>query len=70
MAWTQEERDAGDTALKSNVRKVTFADGRSTEYQNSGELLSVRNTIKAELDQAAVRGSRRTRSVVLRTLRR
>ncbi len=70
MAWKQADLDAVDSALKSNVRKVTFADGRSTEYQTSGELLSVRNAIKAELDREAVRGGGRTRIVLLRTCRR
>lgn len=62
MAWTQADLDRLDAAIASNVRKVTFADGRSTEYQNAGEMLSVRNTIKAELLAASTRTNERPRA--------
>ena len=69
MAWTQEDLDAVDVALRSNVRKVTFADGRSTEYQNAGEMLQVRKAIKDELVATAASGTPRTRVVVGRVRR-
>jgi hypothetical protein len=49
MAWTQADLDAVDTALKNGIRKVTFADGRSREYQTTSEMLALRNQMKSEL---------------------
>ena len=49
MAWTQSDFDALDTAIKSGVKKVRFADGRETEYHSLKEMLDLRSTIKAEL---------------------
>lgn len=53
MAWTQSDLDAVDAAIKNGVRRVTFADGRSTEYQTTGEMLTLRKTMKAELAASA-----------------
>lgn len=49
MAWTQADLDAVDAALKNGIRKVTFADGRSREYQTTEDMLSLRREMKAEL---------------------
>jgi hypothetical protein len=67
MAWSQADLDAIDTALKSNLRKVTFADGRSTEYQNADQMLAVRREVKAELVGSS--GGARVRRVVGRMRR-
>lgn len=49
MAWQQADLDRLDTAIANNVRKVTYADGRSVEYHDADQMLKVRATIKAEL---------------------
>ncbi|AOF95742.1 phage head-tail joining protein [Sphingobium sp. RAC03] len=66
MAWTQADLDKIDIALSSNVRKVTFADGRSTEFQNADQMLAVRREIKAELLASASQITPRVRTVVAR----
>lgn len=53
MAWTQPDIDAVDTALKNGIKKVTFADGRSREYQSTEEMLKLRTQMKAELAASA-----------------
>lgn len=49
MAWTQPDLDKIDAALANNVRKVTYADGRTIEYQNADQMLAVKKAMKAEL---------------------
>lgn len=49
MAWTQADLDALNAAITSGVRRVTFADGRTTEYQTLREMLDLRSTMKGEL---------------------
>lgn len=60
MAWTQTDLDTLDAAIISGIRKVTFADGRSTEYQNVADMRQVRNDMKAELSAARVSIAPRT----------
>lgn len=43
MAWTQAQVDALDDAIRSNVSKVRFPDGREVEYRSMDELLKARN---------------------------
>lgn len=69
MAWTQDDLDKVDTAIATGVRKVTFADGRSTEYQNADQMLEVRREIRAELAAAASQVTPRTRTIVARSRR-
>ena len=62
MAFTQADVDAMQKAIGSGVRKVTFADGRSTEYQNLDAMLSALNVMRgdvAKTTNAATRNSRR-----------
>jgi hypothetical protein len=59
VAWKQEDLDRIDAAIAGNVRSVTFADGRSTAYQDVDKMLAVRNQIKAELQAAQVSASGR-----------
>lgn len=49
MAWTQSDLDAIDTAIASNLRTVTFADGRTVTYQDADKMLQIRREMKAEL---------------------
>lgn len=49
MAWTQADLDTLSAAIASNVRRVTFADGRAVEYHSSAEMLRVRAEMKTEL---------------------
>lgn len=53
MAITQADIDAIDTALATGVRRVTFADGRTTEYHSAEAMLAVRREFVAELNRAA-----------------
>jgi len=62
MAWSQSDLDRIDAAIAQNIRRVTFADGRSVEYQSPGEMLQVRRLIKAELLASASQVSPRVRA--------
>lgn len=66
MAWSQTDLDKIDAALENNVRKVTFADGRTVEYQNADQMLAVRKSMKAELAAAATQVRRATRGTMRR----
>lgn len=62
MAFTQADVDAMQVAIGSGVRKVTFADGRSTEYQNLADMLAALKVMRddvAKASNAAARNSRR-----------
>lgn len=62
MAFTQADVDAMQVAIGSGVRKVTFADGRSTEYQNLADMLAALKVMRddvAKAGNAATRNSRR-----------
>lgn len=62
MAFTQADVDAMQVAIGSGVRKVTFADGRSTEYQNLADMLAALKVMRddvAKASNAATRNSRR-----------
>lgn len=52
MAWVQADLDALDAAIAKNVKSVTFADGRKTEYQNADQMLAVRKVMAAQLSMA------------------
>lgn len=62
MAWTQTDLDRLDAAIASNVRTVTYADGRTVTYQDADKMLQVRNTMKTELIADASRVNRQTRA--------
>lgn len=66
MAWSQTDLDKLDAAIARNVRRVTFADGRTVEYQNADQMLAVRKTMKAELTAAASQVRRATRGTMRR----
>lgn len=66
MAWSEQDLDKIDAALASNVRKVTYADGRTVEYQNADQMLAVRKSMKAELAAARTQVRRATRGKMRR----
>ncbi len=65
MAFQQSDLDRIDAAIGSGLRKVTFADGRSTEYQNVGDMLKARDLIAGEVAAPVDRTARRQRRVIV-----
>ena len=53
MAYQQSDLDKLDAMIVSGVRRVTFADGRSTEYQNLDQMLAAKRVIAAEIKMEA-----------------
>jgi hypothetical protein len=53
MAFVPADLDIVEAALKSGVKRVTFADGRTTEYNDARALLEVRRAIETEISLAA-----------------
>jgi hypothetical protein len=49
MAFTEEDLDALDEALKSGVRRVQYRD-RTVEYQSIKDMIAARNVIKDEIE--------------------
>lgn len=66
MAWQQSDLDTLDTAIASNVRSVTFADGRQTTFHDVDKMLAVRKQMKAEFAAAASQVAPQTRFSVAR----
>ncbi len=69
MAFQPADLDKIDAAILSGVKKVTFADGRATEFHSLDEMRRLRADIKAELGAAASQIIPRVRSVVGRIRR-
>lgn len=65
MAWTQADLDSLRAAAASGIRKVSFADGRSTEYQNADMLLAAIKVVEADLAGVANSAQRRRRTTIL-----
>ncbi|MCP3732033.1 hypothetical protein M9978_16530 [Sphingomonas sp. MG17] len=57
MAYTADDLVAIRAAIKSGIRKVTFADGRSTEYQSLDQLLKAEEVIAAQVAMLNVSAS-------------
>lgn len=66
MAWAQSDLDKLKAAAAAGVRKVTFADGRSTEFQDLAALMSAIETVTNELAKVGRSGQRRRRTTILR----
>jgi hypothetical protein len=66
MAYQQSDLDRLDTAILAGVKKVAFADGRSTEFHSLDEMRRLRTDVKAELAASASQTSRRTRLTIAR----
>ncbi|HEX8382441.1 MAG TPA: hypothetical protein VF592_03600 [Sphingomonas sp.] len=69
MAYTEADLTKVRAAISSGIRRVTFADGRSTEYQNLDQLLAAEKAIEGALADGAAVGQRRRRMTVLRVAR-
>ncbi len=61
--YTEADLAKVRAAISSGVRRVTFADGRSTEYQNLDQLLAAEQVIIAQIrmQQQALGGTVRRR---------
>lgn len=70
MAFQQSDLDQLDTAILGGVKKVTFADGRSTEFHSLDEMRRLRGDIKAELAAARAQASPPLRTTIGRIIRR
>lgn len=57
MAFVQADLDRINTAIASGIRKVTFEDGRSREYQNLDQMLAAKRVIEAEVNMIAARSA-------------
>lgn len=53
MAFTQADLDRLNQAIASGVRKVTYEDGRSREFQNLDQMLAAKRVISAEITMAS-----------------
>lgn len=62
-AYTDADLAKVRAAITSGVRRITFADGRSTEYQNLDQLLAAEKVIAAQIKMEAqsLSGVRRRR---------
>ncbi|WP_419808378.1 phage head-tail joining protein [Sphingomonas sp.] len=66
MPYQQSDLDKLDAAILTGVKKVTFADGRGTEFHSLDEMRRLRSDVKAELAASASQTSRRTRLTIAR----
>ena len=64
MAFQPADLEKIDAAILSGVKKVTFADGRATEFHSLDEMRRLRADIKAELGASASLVNPRVRTVV------
>lgn len=69
MAFQQSDLDKLDAAILTGVRKVVFADGRSTEFHSLTEIRALRSDVKAELAAATSQTQPRRRTTVGRIRR-
>jgi hypothetical protein len=65
MAWTQTDLQRLQDAIATGVRRVTFADGRSTEYHSLDQMLAAVDAMKVEIAGAASASSRRSRRIIV-----
>ena len=61
MAFTEADLTTLRAAMSSGIKRVTFADGRTTEYQSASEMTAAYKLAKAEVDMAATVASGRPR---------
>lgn len=66
MAFTSTDVARLEAAIAAGLRKVTFADGRSTEYQNADQMLAALKLMRSDVSDAALAGRGRRRVTVLR----
>lgn len=65
MAFTQSDVDALQAAIAGGVRKVTFADGRSTEYQNLDQMLAALTVMRGDVAKGSNAGGRHSRRIII-----
>lgn len=65
MPFVQGDLDKIDAAIASGVRKVTFADGRSKEYQNLDQMLAARDVISGSVAGPVNTAARRKRRLII-----
>lgn len=53
MAFTQSDIDTLKTAMLSNVKSVTFADGRTVQYRDIAEMKDVLAMAQADVNAAS-----------------
>lgn len=58
MAWTQTDLDRLDAAYARGIRRVTFVDGQTVEYQSVAEYQALRRDMQTAIAEAA--GTRRS----------
>ena len=61
MAFTLDDLDTMDAAIASGIKRVTFADGRTTEYQSAGDMIKARELIVATMNRATATAAGRPR---------
>lgn len=66
MAFTSADVTRLEAAIGAGLRKVTFADGRSTEYQNADQMLAALKVMRSDVANETNAGRRRRRVTVLR----
>jgi hypothetical protein len=53
MAWTQSDLDTIDQRIAEGVKRVTYADGRTIEYQSLDHMMAARKVILSQISIAA-----------------
>lgn len=66
MAFTSTDVARLEAAIAAGVRRVTFADGRSTEYQSADHMLAALKVMRSDVAGEAIGGQRRRRVTILR----
>lgn len=57
MAWTQDDLDAIEKAIKTGARSVAYTD-RRVEYRDLAEMIQIRDMIRKDLGLVNVTGGR------------
>ncbi len=57
MAWTQADLDTIESHIASGIRRVTYADGRTVEYQSADHMLAARKVISSVLTSAEAKAN-------------
>jgi len=70
VAFSRTDLDALDVQIQKGIKKVTFADGRSREFQSVSEMMELRREMKSEITAAETQVNPRTRTSLGRMRRR
>ena len=66
MAFTSADVARLEAAIAAGVRRVTFADGRSTEYQSADHMLAALKVKRDDVASETSTGRPRRRVTILR----